>query len=113
MPRIFIAAVAAVLAVFGAAISAFAQAYPTRPITVVDTFPPGGNGTTSVIGRFGKVCARAATAAPNATSAAVIVATINLHMPASSSRISARMWPARSSAPRIKGGLLSRNRRDK
>jgi len=50
MFRTFIAAVAAVLAAFGAAISAFAQTYPTRPVTLVDTFPPGGS--TGIIARI-------------------------------------------------------------
>ena len=50
MFRTFIAAVAAVLAAFGAAISAFAQTYPTRPVTLVDTFPPGGS--TGIITRI-------------------------------------------------------------
>src|SRR6266478_6421260 len=42
MPRPFIAAVAAVLAAFGAAISAFAQTYPTRAITLVVPYAAGG-----------------------------------------------------------------------
>ena len=32
---------------------AWAQAYPTRPITLIVPYPPGGNGTTSRTGRVG------------------------------------------------------------
>jgi tripartite-type tricarboxylate transporter receptor subunit TctC len=47
--RLALAAMAAVLAVCGLSGPASAQTYPTRPITLVIPFPPGGS--TSIVGR--------------------------------------------------------------
>jgi tripartite-type tricarboxylate transporter receptor subunit TctC len=48
--RIAVAAVAIVLAAIGAAFPAAAQDWPTRPVTMVVPFPPGGG--TDVLGRI-------------------------------------------------------------
>jgi hypothetical protein len=79
----------------------------------IPVLPPGGNGTTRVIGRVGKVCARAAPMAPMApitTDAAATAAKIILRMLASSRRmlLSRRVLHARvgycRSFPVIKEG---------
>jgi len=58
------------LALDGAIAAVQAQPpYPSRPITIVSPFPPGGNGTISVIGRDGNCCAAAAPANRSAATA--------------------------------------------